>query len=217
MVAPSELSIDIYASAMEMAQTIFGDGVTVLSASYTGDYRSSGVYTGGNSTSPGVTPGDTGVILSTGHARDFTNSAGSGGPGNGNGNPWWWWGGGNSQNSNQNTDTSTNTSGPNNLSEFNALAGANTYDASFLDVAFVPVGDMMTIQFVFSSEEYPEYTNSLYQDLVTVWINGEPRSRSSSAAGMSTRKTSTRPATRTFISTTRVTSTTPRWTGSPSP
>jgi hypothetical protein len=29
------------------------------------------------------------------------------------------------------------------------------------------------MQFVFGSEEYPEYTNSIYQDFVGVWINGE--------------------------------------------
>lgn len=167
MVAPSELSINTGASATQMAQTIFGDGVTVLSASYTGDPLSSGIYTGGLSTSPGVVPGDTGVILSTGHVRDFTNSAGSGGG-------WWsWWGGG-SQNSNQNSDTSSNTTGPNNRPDFNAAAGANTYDAAYLDVSFVPEGDTLTMQFVFSSEEYPEYTDSLYQDLVMVWINGVP-------------------------------------------
>ncbi len=30
----------------------------------------------------------------------------------------------------------------------------------------------MTMQFVFSSEEYPEFQNSIYQDFVGVWING---------------------------------------------
>ena len=30
----------------------------------------------------------------------------------------------------------------------------------------------MTMQFVFSSEEYPEYVNSLYQDFIGVWVNG---------------------------------------------
>ena len=30
----------------------------------------------------------------------------------------------------------------------------------------------MTMQFVFSSEEYPEFQNSVYQDFVGVWING---------------------------------------------
>ncbi|KUF10603.1 Hint domain-containing protein [Pseudoponticoccus marisrubri] len=159
MVAPSELPINTNATATQMAQTIMGDGVTIVSASYTGDGRSSGIYSDGLDTSPGVAPSDTGVILSTGRAADFTNSA----------SRWWWW---NSDDSNQNTDTSTNTSGPNNQSDFNAAAGANTYDASYMDIDFIPTGDTMTMQFVFSSEEYPEYQTSLYQDFVGVWING---------------------------------------------
>ncbi len=151
MVAGSELSIDENATAVTMAETIFGDGVTVVGASYTGDNRSSGTYSGGDTTSPGVTPGDTGVILSTGRTRDFTQS----------------WG-----DSNHSSSTSTNTSGQNNNADFNAAAGARTYDASYLDVDFIPTGDTMTMQFVFSSEEYPEYVNSLYQDFVGVWVNG---------------------------------------------
>ena len=31
----------------------------------------------------------------------------------------------------------------------------------------------MTMRFVFSSEEYPEFTNSIYQDFVGVWVNGQ--------------------------------------------
>lgn len=152
MVAASELSIDQNANADEMAEAIFGDGVQIVDATYTGDNRSSGIYTGGDDTSPGVVPGDTGVILSTGRVRDFTNSNGE---------------------ANQDTNTSTNTRGPNNNSDFNAAAGTNTYDASFLDVTFIPDSDMMTMQFVFASEEYPEFTNSIYQDFVGVWVNGQ--------------------------------------------
>lgn len=76
MVAASELAINIGASATAMAQEIFGDGVTVVGATYSGDSRSSGIYSGGDTTSPGVTPGDSGVIFSTGRAQDFTNSSG---------------------------------------------------------------------------------------------------------------------------------------------
>jgi hypothetical protein len=76
MVAASELNINENANAIQMAQTIFGDGVTVISASYSGDDRSLGIYTDGDSSSPGVTPGDTGIILSTGRASSFTNSNG---------------------------------------------------------------------------------------------------------------------------------------------
>ncbi|MBL4768389.1 MAG: Hint domain-containing protein [Rhodobacteraceae bacterium] len=152
MVAASELSINQNANATQMAQEIFGDGVTVVSATYSGDKKSSGIYTDGDSTSPGVTPGDTGIILSTGKAKDFTNSTGQ---------------------ANQSTDTSSNMkSGIDNNSDFNAAAGANTYDASFLDVTFIPDTNLMTMQFVFSSEEYPEYTGSVYQDFVGVWVNG---------------------------------------------
>jgi hypothetical protein len=151
MVAASELPIDGNASAMEMAQTIFGDGVSVVSASFTGDKRASGTYSDGDSVAPGVTPGDTGVILSTGRTSAFTNS----------------WGSANHSNS-----TSYNNRGVNNDADFNEAAGARTYDASWLDVDFIPENDTMTMQFVFSSDEFPEYSNSNYQDFVGVWVNG---------------------------------------------
>ncbi len=146
-----DLNYDTSASALAMAQTIFGNGVQVQGASYTGAGGSSAIYTGGDTISPGVTPGDTGIILSTGRARDFTNATGQ---------------------TNQSGSTSTNTSGPNNQADFNALAGRTTFDASYLDVVFVPDGDLLTMQFVFSSDEYPEFSNSIYNDTVGVWING---------------------------------------------
>ena len=160
MVTASELPIDTHASAVQMAQTIFGDGVQVLDASYTGDRNSSGLYSNGDTVSPGVTPGDTGMILSTGHATDFTNSSGGG----------WWWGG---NAANQSTSTTTNTRGPDNLSDFNTAAGASTHDAAFIDVDFVPTGNVMSMDFVFSSEEYPEFSSSQFQDFVGVWVNGD--------------------------------------------
>ncbi len=153
MVAASELPVNINASATEMAQEIFGDGVSVVSASYTGDARSSGIFTNGDSVAPGVTPGDSGVILSTGRAQDITNSWGQ---------------------ANQSGSTSTNTSGVNNNAGFNALAGGRTYDASWLDIDFIPTGDTLTMQFVFASDEYPEWVNSIYNDIVGVWSNGTP-------------------------------------------
>ena len=154
MVAASELPIETVregTTADDMANAIFGNGVTVVGATYYGDNDSAGIYSGGLSTSPGVVPGDTGVILSTGNAEDFTNSSGE---------------------ANQNTNTSTNTSGTNNYSQYNSAAGARTYDAATLDVDFIPDTSVMTMQFVFSSEEYPEFENSIYQDFVGVWING---------------------------------------------
>lgn len=154
MPTATELPIDTTATAMEMAQEIFGSGVTVVGATYFGDDLSSGIYTDGDAVAPGVTPGDTGVILSTGHAEDFTNSDGT-------------------LNTNQNTNTGTNTDGVNNDAQFNALAGGNaTNDASILEIDFMSVGDTLTLDFVISSEEYPEYINSQFLDVVGVWVNG---------------------------------------------
>ena len=154
MVAASELPIKTVregTTARDMADAIFGDGVEVKFASYRGDSDSAGIFSNGDAISPGVVPGNSGVILSTGDAEDFTNSSGQ---------------------ANQSTRTTTNTSGENNNSQFNAAAGARTYDASYLDVDFIPNASVLTMQFVFSSEEYPEFENSIYQDFIGVWVNG---------------------------------------------
>ncbi|MFT5343061.1 MAG: hypothetical protein ACI9BH_002279, partial [Paracoccaceae bacterium] len=76
---------------------------------------------------PESPPGDAGVILSTGYVSDFTNG-----------------------------DGSTNTNGVDGDAEFNTLAGTTTRDASFLGAKFIPTGDFLTIDFVISSEKYPE-------------------------------------------------------------
>ncbi|MGB3316719.1 MAG: Hint domain-containing protein, partial [Albidovulum sp.] len=151
MATGAELGYNINATALQMANAIFGNGVTVVGASYQGDSRSSAIYSDGDALAPGVTPSDTGVILSTGLASSFTQSSGD---------------------PNRATGTSTNTSGIDNDSQFNALAGTQTYDASILNVDFIPTGNVMTMQFVFSSEEYPEYASSQFNDMVGVWING---------------------------------------------
>lgn len=135
-----------------MANAIFGDGVVVQGAVYSGDPLSSAIYSNGQRAA-GVVPSNTGVILSTGDVRSFTQS---------NGDP------------NRSTGTSTNMErGIDNNAQFNALAGGATFDAAFLDVTFVPAGSMLTMRFVFASEEYPEFINSGFNDVVGVWINGQ--------------------------------------------
>lgn len=155
MVAGVELTYDINATAMAMAELIFGDRVTVVGASYTGDSRASGIYSDADTISPGVAPSDTGVILSTGQVEAFTTV----GP-----------------QSNRIGSTTTPSSGPNRLPDFDALAGDRTFDAAVLDVDFVPDEgvEFITMSFVFASEEYPEFVNSQYNDLIGIWINGAP-------------------------------------------
>lgn len=149
-----ELTYDTGATALEMAQLIFGQNVTVTGASYTGDPDASAIYSDGDTISPGVVPSDTGVILSTGEADRFTNVSAT--------------------NPNQATNTSSPNSGPNGDPDFNALSGLSTFDASFLEVDFIPDPgvNFVTLEFVFSSDEYPEFAGSIYNDLVGVWIDG---------------------------------------------
>lgn len=147
------LPINTGATALQMANAIFGAGVTVNSATYTGDARSSGIYSNGDVISPELTPGDTGVIFSTGLATGVTNNNGT-------------------LNTNTTTGRSTDTAGINGDADFNAIAGSATFDASVLTVNFTPDGNLLTLSFVVGSEEYPEYINSAFLDVVGIWVNG---------------------------------------------
>ncbi|MEL7460241.1 MAG: Hint domain-containing protein, partial [Pseudomonadota bacterium] len=124
-------------------------------ASFTGDTRASALYSGGSTITENVAPSDTGVILSTGDVRAFTRVGSE---------------------SNISTQTTTSNNGPNGDPLFDAAAGGNTFDASYLDVDFIPDPgvNFITLQFVLASEEYPEYAGSIYNDQVGVWINGSP-------------------------------------------
>lgn len=152
MATGSELNYNINASALQMANAIFGPGVVVNNATYFGDRVSSAIYSEGQRAA-GVVPSETGVILSTGDVRSFTQSSGD---------------------PNRSTGTSADTrDGINNNAQFNTLAGGATFDAAMLDVTFTPQGSMLTMRFVFASEEYPEYINSGFNDVMGVWVNGQ--------------------------------------------
>lgn len=151
MVTATKLPVNTTASDMDMANAMFGDGMTILSASFSGDNISSGIYTNGDAVSPNATPSDTGVILSTGDATNYTNSSGS---------------------ANAFADTTSQTHGVDGDTDMNSIAGTATYDAAIFEASFIPVGEELTMQFVFSSEEYLEYVNNGFNDAVGVWVNG---------------------------------------------
>ena len=150
MVDATKLTINTDVTAQQMAETIFGEGVSVESATYTGAATASGIYSGGDTTAPGLMPADTGVILLTGNAGAVTNDSGE---------------------ANQRDDTSTNhnLAGDAQLTE---IAGLTTYDTAVLTVSFIPVGTTLTMQLNFSSEEYLEYVDSGFNDAVGIFVNG---------------------------------------------
>lgn len=150
MGSAQELALNISASALRMAYTIFHDDVSIVDARYSGNHASSAIWMGGDSTSARLTPSDTGVVLSTGFVSDLTNSAGA---------------------TNQSPETSGITNGGRD-GDFDAIAARRTFDASVLEVDFIPDNALMSLQFTFASEEYPEFVGSIFNDQVGIWVNG---------------------------------------------
>lgn len=148
---PETLAIDTTASAMDMAEGMFGNGIKVVSANYSGAQSASGLYSNGDNTASDLTPSDGGVILSTGRASDVTS-------------------GEEDVNTSSSTTTQHNFAGDDDLSE---ISGQQTYDAAILEAQFVPEGSILTMQVVFSSEEYLEYVDSGFNDVVGIWVNGQ--------------------------------------------
>lgn len=153
MATGSELAINPGANAMDMAQTIFGSDIQIVGATYSGARGSSAIYSKGDLRSPEATPADTGVILSTGYARDFTQSAGD-------------------PNRSTNASTDMNPKGTGADPDFNAIAGQQTYDAASLQVDFIPTTDFISMQFVFASEEFPQAAATNFNDMIGLWSNG---------------------------------------------
>jgi uncharacterized protein with FMN-binding domain len=152
MTYAAKLPVETGVDPMKMAETIFGHGVRIVDATYQGDPNSVGLYTGADKLAPGTAPGDSGMILSTGNARAFTNAGGT---------------------ANHSSGTSTDTKGVDGDAQLDAIAGSKTFDGAIFDANFVPEADTLTMQITFSSEEYMEYVDQGFNDTVGVWVNGE--------------------------------------------
>ncbi|BAU96395.1 hypothetical protein N24_2133 [Corynebacterium suranareeae] len=53
------------------------------------------------------------------------------------------------------------------------LSGGLTWDAASYQVTVVPTGTTLFIEYAFASEEYPEYVNSNYNDVMAIFVNGQ--------------------------------------------
>ncbi len=146
-----KLPIQTGATGLQLAEAMMGAGIVVTSATYRGDAASEGIYSQGYTYSPGVVPSDSGIILSTGRATDFTNANGA---------------------NNQSASRSTDTAGVNGDAQMNEIAGTHTYDGAFLTTNFTSTGAELTMQLVFSSEEYLEWVKTGFNDAVGIWVNG---------------------------------------------
>ncbi len=137
----------------ELALNVFqGPGVVLSNIKYNGSAANAntisdqvGHFTNGNTTNLGL---DSGVILATGKATLAIGPNNAGGA---------------------SLVTSTPTQGDVDL----ALLSTNTiYNKACLEFDFVPEGTQLSFSFVFASEEYPEFANSQWNDVMGFFING---------------------------------------------
>lgn len=137
-------------TATSLVQSLVGSGVQASNISYTGVNAGAGKFSGGLS-SIGFAQG---VILSSGDAADVI---------------------GNNNNSSAGTsnNVSNNNAAPGDANLDTIVSPNSTFDASVLEFDFVPTGSVLKFQYVFSSEEYPEYVNASYNDVFAFFVNGQ--------------------------------------------
>lgn len=132
-------------TAQQLAEYLAGPNIVVTNAVLTGNNTAAGEFTGSN-----VSIGfNSGVVLSTGNVNS------SPGP-----------------NTVGNSGQNLNASG---TAQMTALAGATSYDAVTLEFDFEVQSALIQFNYVFASEEYPEYAppnNSSYNDVFAFYISG---------------------------------------------
>ena len=126
---------------------LLGPGVTVSNIQYNGSPTAIGSFSATN-TNLGI---ESGIIMTTGTV--INNDEGPQGP-----------------NDKDNAGFDNGTPGLNLLS--NLVNGITTYNASILEFDFVPLADTVSFNYVFASEEYPEFVGSEFNDVFAFFISG---------------------------------------------
>lgn len=142
-------------TAMALAQELAGPGVTVVDATFTGDERAAGLFSGpGVEAAIGVSDG---VVLSTGYITDVVgpNDTGSNG------------------------EFTSGDSDP----DLELLTADGTSDTAALTFTFIPSNPDLEINYVFASEEYKEWVDEGYNDVFGFFVNGTNCATVASASG----------------------------------
>lgn len=132
-------------AAWYIQNVLLGSGVTVsnISSTITTNPANIGQFSNGYSTNLNVSAG---LILSSG---DITLAPGP-----------------NTQ------QGATGYSGSGSDAELTAIATDQVYDAAVLEFDFVPVSNVLGFEYVFASDEYPEFVNSTFNDVFGFFVSG---------------------------------------------
>ncbi|MFM7770497.1 MAG: choice-of-anchor L domain-containing protein, partial [Bacteroidota bacterium] len=139
----AQFSVDSATNQVSAVEDLFlANGIFVNNIGFIGDSAQLGILFDGDSVNLGV---ESGIVLSTGIAASVSNGS------NMSGGAW---------------------SSPSQNSDLSALTGFSTYDLAQLDFDFLATGDSMTFQFVFGSNEYPEWVGSSFNDIFGFFVSG---------------------------------------------
>lgn len=145
--AAAQINVAGGQTATVLAQKLAGQGVTVLNAVLRCPSQANGLFTVVSS-NLGL---DSGIVLTTGRAESVLGSYGVNGP------------------SDALASSQNGTPGD---SMLNVLSGQYTKDACRLDFDVVPAGDTVSIDYVFSSEEYISAVCGSFNDVFAFFISG---------------------------------------------
>jgi hypothetical protein len=137
----AQLQVNGNLTPEEMVQFFVGSGINYSNVTYTGADTARGIFTNGGTTNLGV---DHGLALTSGTIYNIPGPDNSG-----------------------STGYSSGMLGDSLLS---ALVGTTTYDACVLEFDFVPAADTAWCDFVFGSEEYPEWVGSAFNDVFGFFV-----------------------------------------------
>ncbi len=138
----AQLSVAPLNGSQQLGTMLAGVGITISNAVITCDTNAHGTFNGVLS-NVGISGG---LVLSTGSIFDLHGPNANGG-----------------------TSTMLNAPGD---PDMDTLTTQVTYDACILEFDFVPVGDTLLFNYVFGSEEYPEFVNSFFNDGFAMWLSG---------------------------------------------
>lgn len=142
--AHAALIVNTTNDATALGTTITGPGISASGFTYTGGTTASGTFDNGLSAGIGI---NSGVILTTGNANLAIGS-----------------------------NTLTDAAQINNLpgdADLTTLGGATTYDASVLEFDFTTTTNNVFLNFVFASEEYPEFVGQRFNDVFAFFVDGQ--------------------------------------------
>ncbi|MDX1651699.1 MAG: choice-of-anchor L domain-containing protein [Brumimicrobium sp.] len=125
---------------------LLGPGVDVSNVFFSGSPGAIGTFNGMNTTI-GI---DEGIIMTTGTIAN--TSDGPHGP--------------------NNSASAGLDNGISGYGQLTNLVGTSTYNAAILEFDFIPYSDTVKFEYVFASEEYPEFVGSQFNDVFAFFISG---------------------------------------------